>query len=97
MTDKTLDLNEVIETDYRIMKMMRQVLSSIARDTVPPKGMKHPLTDETIQGIRDCLSVISTREQELGKELGSTDHDRRPRFIDEPKAPVISIDSITKN
>lgn len=100
MTDTTetkeLNLEEVIATDYRIMKMMRQVLSSIARDTVPPAGMKHPLSDETIQGIRDCLSVISSREHELGKEIGSTDNDRRPRFIDEPKAPVVSIDSLTK-
>jgi len=99
MTETTdtnsLNLAEVIETDYRIMKMMRQVLSSIARDTVPPPGMKHPLSDETIQGIRDCLGVISSREHELGKAVGSTDNDRRPRFIDEPKAPVVSIESLT--
>jgi len=100
MTDTTetnvLSLEDVIATDYRIMKMMRQVLSTIARDTVPPAGMKHPLADETIQSIRECLSVISSRERELGIEVGSTDHARRPRFIDEPKAPVVSIDSLTK-
>ena len=55
---KELNLEDVIATDHRIMKMMRQVLSSIARDTVPPAGMKHPLSDETIQSIRECLSVI---------------------------------------
>lgn len=91
-----LNLENVIQTDYRIMKMMRQVLSSVARDTVPPAGMKHPLSDETIQNIRECLSVISVRERELGLEVGSNESDKRPRFIDEPKAPVISIDSITK-
>ena len=97
MTDKKeLNLEDVIATDYRIMKMMRQVLSSVARDTVPPAGMKHPLSDDTIQSIRECLSVISSREHELGIEVGSTDHARRPRFIDEPKAPVVSIDSLTK-
>ncbi len=97
MTEKTkLNLDDVIATDYRIMKMMRQVLSSVARDTVPPAGMKHPLSDATIQSIRECLSVISSREFELGIEVGSTDNERRPRFIDEPKAPVVSIDSLTK-
>ncbi len=100
MTDtteiKALNIEEVIATDYRIMKMMRQVLSSIARDTVPPAGMKHPLSDETIQGIRECLAVISSREHELGKQVGSENNARRPRFIDEPKAPVVSIDSLTK-
>jgi len=95
-TELNLDLDDVIATDYRIMKMMRQVLSSVARDTVPPAGMKHPLCDDTIQSIRECLSVISSRERELGVQLGSNDHHKRPHFIDEPKAPVVSIDSLTK-
>lgn len=91
-----LNLEEVIATDYRIMKMMRQVLSSIARETVPPKGMKHPLSDDTIQDIRECLSVISVRERELGQTVDSNVGEHRPHFIDEPKAPVVSIDSIGK-
>lgn len=97
-SDETVALNltEVIATDYRIMKMMRQVLSSVARDSVPPAGMKHPLSDATIQDIRECLSVISIRERELGVAVGSTDHHRRPRFIDAPKAPVVSLDALLK-
>ncbi len=84
-------------TEKRIMAMMRQVLSSVARDTVPPKGMKHPLSDPTIQGIRECLAVISARESELGVELGES-NTARPRFVDEPEtSKVVSLDSITKN
>ncbi len=82
--------------EKRIMVMMRQVLSAVARDTVPPPGMKHPLSDDTIQGIRECLAVISARERELNAELGE-EEERRPRYADEkPTSTVVSLDSLLK-
>lgn len=82
--------------EKRIMVMMRQVLSAVARDTVPPPGMKHPLSDNTIQGIRDCLSLISARERELNIDLNEEEQ-ARPRYVDEPQTTkVVSLDSITK-
>ncbi len=81
--------------EKRIMIMMRQVLSAVARETVPPAGMRHPLSDNTIQGIRDCLSLISAREQELNIELDEQ-NEARPRYADEAKtANVVSLESIT--
>lgn len=82
--------------EKRIMVMMRQVLSAVARETVPPPGMKHTLSDNTIQGIRECLSLISAREQELNIDLGET-NEQRPRYVDEPQTTkVVSLDSLTK-
>ncbi len=82
--------------EKRIMVMMRQVLSAVARDTVPPPGMKHPLSDTTIEGIRDCLALISARERELNIDLDEESL-KRPRYIDDPQAnKVVSLDSITK-
>lgn len=82
--------------EKRIMVMMRQVLSAVARDTVPPPGMKHPLSEATIQGIRDCLALISARERELNIDLGE-DVQARPRYADDPRASkVVSLDSIIK-
>ena len=82
--------------EKRIMVMMRQVLTSVARETVPPPGMKHPLTDGTIQGIRDCLALISARERELNIDLGE-EQNARPRYVDDPQSSkVVSLDSITK-
>lgn len=82
--------------EKRIMVMMRQVLSAVARETVPPPGMKHTLSDNTIQGIRECLALITAREQELNIDLGET-NEKRPRYVDEPQTTkVISLDSITK-
>lgn len=82
--------------EKRIMVMMRQVLSAVARDTAPPPGMKNPLSDNTVKGIRECLALISARERELNLDLGE-DNLARPRYADEPQtSKVVSLDSITK-
>jgi hypothetical protein len=67
--------------EERILRMVKRVLTDIAKDTSTPPGMQHPLSAHTIQGIRDCLGLISAREQELAQEAGRP----RPEFVDEPK------------
>jgi DNA uptake protein ComE-like DNA-binding protein len=74
--------DKVIEK--RIMVMMRQVLSAVARETAPPPGLQHPLSENTIQGMRECLALISARERELNVELGEPSQ-VRPRYKDEPQ------------
>ncbi len=74
--------------EERILAMMRKVLTSVAKDTASEPGLKHPLSENTIQGIRECLIMITAREQELARELGR-DTSARPRFIDEPKSEVV--------
>jgi hypothetical protein len=75
-------------TEERVLRMMKSVLTSIARDTATEPGLKHPLSERTIDEIRNCLMVITAREQELAKEF-NRDTSARPRFIDEPKAEVV--------
>ena len=74
--------------EERILRMMKSVLTSVAKDTATEPGLKHPLSKHTIQGIRECLAMISAREQELAREHGR-DTSARPRFIDEPKREVV--------
>jgi hypothetical protein len=84
--------------EERILRVMKQVLTSVARDTATEPGMKHPLSEDTINDIRQCLLLISNREKELVEERGAS-MDMRPRFTDEPKPQgdvVVSIDSITR-
>ncbi len=86
----------VLEKERRIMAMMRQVLSAVARDTAPPSGKKHPLSENTIMGVRDCLALISARERELNSELGDSE-EKRPHYVDEPETTKeVSLDSIKK-
>jgi len=73
-----------LSPEERILRMVKRVLTEIARDTSTPPGMKHPLSENTIQGIRDCLSLISARERELADSAGRPSR-ARPEFVDEPK------------
>lgn len=74
--------------EERILAMMKNVLTSVAKDTAPQPGLRHPLSEHSIQGIRECLMMITAREQELARELGRNTS-ARPRFIDEPKSEVV--------
>ncbi|MCW8943648.1 MAG: segregation and condensation protein A [Sedimenticola sp.] len=74
---------------------MRKVLTAVIRDTTPPPGMRHPLTDETIQDMRVCLGLITAREKELSEEAGETQ--ARPFFVDEqPTSTVVPFDTPKK-
>ncbi len=102
MNDQTRDggaaaSREELTMEKRIMVMMRQVLSAVARDTAPPPGMRSPLSDSTIQGIRDCFSLIAARERELNERLGEENRER-PRYRDEPQSgKVVPLDALTRN
>jgi hypothetical protein len=72
-----------ISTEHRILITMRQVLSSIVRDTTPPPGLRHPLTDSTIDDIKQCFALITAREKELNEAQGRPA--LRPRYTDEPR------------
>jgi hypothetical protein len=92
--DSTAELNK----EQRILSMVKKVLTDVARDTHAPPGIKHPLTDRTIEGIRDCLTMIVAREQELADALGQS-MNLRPRYADEPRKNTvvpINIDGLRK-
>jgi len=86
-----------LSKEQRILRMMKRVLTDVARDTHVKPGLQHPLSDETILGIRDCLGLITSRENELAEEMGQVPTER-PRFVDEPKTShVVNIESISKS
>jgi len=83
-------------TEQRLLKMMKRVLTDVAKDTHAAPGVKHPLSEHTVQGIRECLSLITAREAELAAEAGHANNDR-PHFVDEPKKHhVVSLKSIKR-
>lgn len=80
--------NSELSKEERILRMLKKVLTDVIKDTTTPPGMKHPLSDNTIEGIRDCLSLITSRENELQVEAGR-ESQNRPRFVDEPQKNVV--------
>ncbi len=82
--------------EERILRMMKRVLTDIAKDTHTPPGMKHVLSPNTVEGIRECLGLITAREAELANETGRAKADR-PHFVDEPKrTQVVKLHSVKR-
>lgn len=68
--------------EERILQAVKLTLAGVIRDTATPQGMRHPLSDGTIQDLRQCLALISARERELAQVAG-TSMSARPRYADE--------------
>lgn len=78
--------------EEQILQMVRRVLTDVAKDTYTKPGLKHPLSEDTILSIRDCLKLISAREAELAEAAGRPSQ-KRPRYVDEPpKSVVVKLD-----
>ena len=74
--------------EEQILHLMKRVLTDIAKETFTRPGFKHQLSDNTIQGMRNCLSLITVRETELLNESGHS-RNHRPRYTDEPTNSVV--------
>ncbi len=84
--------------EQEILQMVKRVLTDVARDTHVKPGLRHPLAENTILGIRDCLALITARESELNLANGN-EQNMRPTFAGESNAPknvVVSIDQLTR-
>ncbi|MEO8848960.1 MAG: segregation and condensation protein A [Casimicrobiaceae bacterium] len=68
--------------EERILQAVKLTLACVIRDTATPQGMRHPLSDGTIQDLRQCLALISARERELAQAAGMS-MNSRPHYADE--------------
>jgi len=71
-----------LSKEQKIMVTMRKVLTTIIKEITPKPGEPYPLTEQTVEDIRMCLALISTREQELAEAQGIVNKDR-PHYTDE--------------
>lgn len=87
-------MTEDSSKERQVLMIMRKVLAQVIKDTTPvSRAMKHPLSDDTIQDIRNCLGLISVRERELADQAGIPME--KPYYTDEkPSAEVVSITKI---
>jgi len=75
--------NSDLSIEEQILRAVKLMLAGVIKDTATPHGMHHPLSDGTIQDMRQCLALISARERELAQAAGRP-IDGRPGFTDEP-------------
>ena len=73
-----------LSVEERILQAVKLTLAGVIKDTATPHGMRHPLSDQTIQDLRECLALISARERELAQAAGRPPGGQ-PRYADEPR------------
>ena len=71
--------------EHQILTTLRQVLSSVVRDTTPKPGRPHALRPETVEDLKHCFMLITAREKEIIEAAGDNSMDKRPHYADEPK------------
>ncbi len=76
------------DKEMRVLKAMKQTLTGIIKDTTTKPGLKHPLSELTQEDIRQCLMLLTSREQELFADSNIT-ASMKPGFIDEPSDTVV--------
>ena len=91
---------ELPNKELRILNVMRSILIDVIKDTTTEPGLKHPLTDTTIDNIRHGLDLITARQRELDEEQGKS-WDLRPSYPPEPQRQtkdgvVVPISSVKK-
>lgn len=79
------------DKETRILAMMKRVLTDVARETYTTPGLRHPLSDSTITGIRECLALITAREAELKATHGDTSVARPKLPGDKPGKVVVQL------
>lgn len=80
MTEEQLNAANL---EQRILRAMRKTLASVVKDATPRDGTSGFLSGDTVDQIRSCFELISSRERELAVALGLSE--ARPGFVDEPK------------
>jgi hypothetical protein len=75
--------------ELRILRLVKKTLTDVAKDTYTPPRLKHPLSDDTINSIRQCLELITAREAELSAADEGFVSSSKPRFVDEPTDTVV--------
>lgn len=95
MTDSDQSVTHEQQMEQRILRVMRKVLAKIVREVAPRAGHPSPLSDDTVDDIRECFNLISIRERELSEAASKSLE--RPYYPDQPQpTKVVKISRAVK-
>ena len=80
-----------LKKELDILVTLRQVLSGVVREITPDPGMRHPLSDKTIEDVRQSFILIAAREKEITEAMGKPSLHRPQYKGDTPKTNVVKM------
>ncbi len=80
-----------LKKELEILVTLRKVLSSVVREITPDPGMRHPLSEATMEDVRQSFMLIAAREKEICEALGKPSQHRPFYKDDKPKANVVKL------
>lgn len=81
--------------ELKVLTALRKVISGMVRDITPEPGMRHPLSDETLEDVRQGFILIAAREKEITEAMGRPNL-QRPLYKGEAtKTKVVKLHGLT--
>lgn len=80
-----------LKKELDVLVVLRKVISGIVREITPEPGMKHPLSEATMEDIRQGFLLIAAREKEISEAMGKPSLHRPVYKGDKPKTNVIKM------
>lgn len=87
MSDTPQNSHRQPNMEQRILRVMSKVLAKVVREVAPRPGMANPLSEDTIEDIRECFSLISLREKELAEVQNMAP--QKPFYPDKPPSTKV--------
>ena len=83
-----------LKKELDILVVLRKVISSMIRDITPEPGMRQPLSDQTMEDVRQGFILIAAREKEISESMGKPSLHRPSYKGDTPKTNVVKLHGI---
>lgn len=80
-----------LKKELDVLVALRKVISSVIRDITPDPGMRHPLTEQTMEDVRQGFILIAAREKEITEAMGKPSLHRPLYKGDTPKTNVVKL------
>ena len=80
-----------LQKELKVLVALRKVISSVVREITPEPGMKHPLSETTIEDVRQSFLLIASREKEISEAMGKPSLHRPMYKGDTPKTNVVKL------
>ncbi|VAW60486.1 hypothetical protein MNBD_GAMMA11-450 [hydrothermal vent metagenome] len=84
-------MDNSLTKELDVLVTLRKVISSMVRDITPEPGMRHPLSDETLEDVRQGFMLIAAREKEISEAVGKPSLHRPQYKGGTPRTKVVKL------